>query len=102
MRRLIYVLVLCLASPLMAQELQQERCWIGSLSYSPGSTARASDRVMVCSEAFVWEPVEAAASGCVLEGKFYSTGAVDSGPRAGAQASICSEQGVWEQLAPSE
>jgi hypothetical protein len=77
---------------------EQHKCWLGSMSYSPGATARAADRVMVCSADFTWQQTEAMASGCILEGEFFSVGTIENGPRSGSIKLVCIETGEWQQL----
>lgn len=67
---------------------EQPRCWLGSTSYSPGATVRAGEGVMLCTPSFAWETSKAAASGCVFEQRFYSTGAVHEGNE-------CQPDGTW-------
>lgn len=78
--------------------IEQERCWLGSLSFSPGATVRAGSQIMVCSSENAWEPTPEAASGCIFDGDFFGVGAVDNGPRQDAQRMFCRNDGVWERI----
>ncbi|GLQ25613.1 hypothetical protein GCM10007927_04160 [Sulfitobacter pacificus] len=85
------------ASPSDAQEIAQEKCWYSSSSFSPGSTFRASDKVMVCTKEFTWEPVEGGkSSGCIWEDKIFGPGAVAGGNHE--IKVVCTEAGSWKRV----
>lgn len=84
------------ASPSSAQDVAQEKCWYGSYSFSPGSSFRASDSVMVCTKELVWEPAEdGKSSGCIWEGKIFGPGAIAGGNHE--IKVVCTEGGSWER-----
>jgi len=73
------------------------RCWIGSLGFSEGTTARASDKVMTCGPHGVWLADERASSICIREGEVFSTGAIESITGQKGIAIKCSPDGTWEE-----
>ena len=99
MRRLM-VCVLCAVvyAPVSAQVAEQSKCWIGSLSFSPGAIAHTGGRTSVCSTDFTWEPTEGRASGCIAADEFYSVGAIENGPRSDSIKMECKDSGTWERL----
>ena len=100
MRGLIFIATVGAAfatTPLAAQVVAQEKCWYGSSSFSPGSTFRASDRVMVCTKEFTWEAVESGtSSGCIWEDKIFGPGAVAGGNHE--IKVVCTARGEWERI----
>ena len=78
--------------PVLAQPapavVQQPRCWLGNMGYSPGSTVRAANAVMVCTDDFSWQPTADWAAGCLHAGTFYGIGAI---PNASNQQQVISE-----------
>jgi hypothetical protein len=105
MRALIGVAVAALmAVPVAAQEAaiiqEQNRCWLGSISFSPGAAMRAGDAVMKCSDDFKWIMSNSYAAGCILAGKFYHSGAIENGPNQQAIKQRCEDDGSWMQIGP--
>ncbi|ESY56610.1 hypothetical protein X744_05990 [Mesorhizobium sp. LNJC372A00] len=101
MRSIISTVLILLASDAaIAQEapLEQQRCWLGGMGYSIGSTVRANDAVMVCSPTFVWQNTNTSASGCIYKGEFYSTGAIEGGKDS--PKNECQPDGTWASVAP--
>jgi hypothetical protein len=77
----------------------QQRCWLGSLSFSPGATARAGGQTMACMADFTWGSTDQEASGCISgEGKFYGVGAVENTRFGSSQEMQCAPTGIWEKL----
>jgi hypothetical protein len=77
MRSIISTVLVLLASDAAIAEqapLEQERCRLGDMGYSIGSTIRANDTVMVCSPTFVWQDTKASASGCIYKGELGAAG----------------------------
>lgn len=99
MRSIISAVLVMASSAAIAQQapLEQQRCWLGGLGYSPGATVRASDSVMMCSPAFVWEATKASAWGCIYKGEFYSAGAITGGDLAWNE---CQPDGTWRWISP--
>lgn len=100
--RPVCLMALFFAAPGVGWAQQQEmaapqpRCWLGSMSYSPGATVRAGDNVMLCTPAFAWEPAtKSAASGCIFKSEFYNSGAVVSGNE-------CQPDGTWTTVSPAK
>lgn len=99
MRRLtVFVLAVCLVDPASAQVIEESKCWLGSFSFSPGSTANTGNGISLCSPDFTWVITEGQASGCIAAGEFYSVGAVENGPRADSVKMECKGNGVWQRL----
>lgn len=99
-----FLLTIFLASavPVPAGEqpsfVEQRRCWLGSVSYSPGATARAGNAVMVCTADFTWSPTEAWASGCIHAGRFYAPGDLKRDFVQQEEATRCLLDGTWDVL----
>ena len=95
----LFLALMLSATPGWAQEdAPQPRCWLGSMGYSPGATMKSGDVVKVCGTDFTWQPTGELSSGCVAEGEFYSTAAIDNGPNAQAVKSVCQADGTWKRL----
>lgn len=98
-------LLLLVPLPVSAQEttnlpMEQPRCWLGAMSYSPGATIRAGDEVMVCTTEFVWAPIEQRAAGCLHGGDFYGVGAVQNASSQQQILSECRPDGTWGRVTP--
>lgn len=95
-------LLLLGAAPSLAGEatvqVEQRHCWLGSVSYSPGATARAGNAVMVCTADFTWSPTEAWASGCIHAGRFYAPGDLKRDFVQQEEATRCLLDGTWDVL----
>jgi hypothetical protein len=97
----LFGLLLLFAAPAAGQEgsaatVQQPRCWLGGMGYSPGATIRAGNAVMVCTPEFGWAPTSAWASGCVLEGRQFSVGAkYNLGSGTQPVLIACTKDGIW-------
>ncbi len=99
MRRVTaFVLATCLSAPVAAQVVEESKCWLGSFSFSPGSTVSTGNGVSLCSPDFTWVPTKEQASGCIAAGEFYSVGAIENGPRADSVKMECKSDGVWQRL----
>lgn len=96
----IFALIMALnASASSAQEgvavpPTEPRCWLGSMTYSPGVTMRASNQRMLCTIEGAWTGTEAWASGCISGGDFYSVGAIENVANSEVQV-ICDQDGTW-------
>lgn len=96
---LISIALMTFSAPVSAQTtevIKETRCWLGSLTFSPNSTIRASDKVMICALSGLWEPTDKPASGCIREGKLYSIGSVEGVPNSKSDFLTCDESGVWK------
>lgn len=89
-----------LSGPASAQEtavVREARCWIGSSTFSAGAAMSVGDAVAVCDSTSGWKApaVAVSASGCLLEGKLSSTGAI-LGVRNGDTMLVkCDAGGTW-------
>ena len=73
------------------------KCWIGSVSFTEGATARATDKVMACNATGGWDPYSGNSSVCIKDGKAFATGSVD-GVTSNAGLTIkCLPDGTWEE-----
>lgn len=76
-----------------------ERCWLGSTTFSQGSTIRAGNNVMICSENAVWEEASNLnASGCLYDGELYSTGAIVPDGVKFEPKRECQLSGQWGEI----
>ena len=99
MRRLTTIaLSVILGTSATAQMAEQSKCWLGSLSFSPGATAHTGAGISLCSLDFTWIPADAKASGCIAGDEFYGVGAIENGPRSGSVKMECTDLGTWQRL----
>lgn len=78
--------------------VSEPRCWLGSITFSPGATIRASNKVMICETGGTWAASDEAASGCILEGKFSSTGTLEGVSNNKAVSIECMADGAWKVI----
>ncbi|WP_425416514.1 hypothetical protein [Oricola indica] len=75
----------------------EERCWMGSASFSPGVTVRAGNSIMVCTPESSWQNTDTWAAGCFSDGKFFSVGAMQSTDTQPPVILQCNQDGTWQQ-----
>ena len=103
-RTLIIVALMATPSLALAQaqtggDATAARCLIGSKTFSPGATIRASSTVNVCNADGTWGASDKPASGCFFNDAFYSTGATSSVSGNKAMTATCNPDGTWSTAA---
>ena len=78
-------------------QLQDKRCFLGSLSFTEGSTARASGEVMTCDADGNWVTQLGDASVCIRDGKAFGVGSVESVSSNAGLTIKCLPNGAWEE-----
>lgn len=81
--------------------IKETRCWVGDVAFSAGAGINAGEAVAVCAAGSGWTAAEAGTpvTGCLLEGKLSSVGAV-VGIRNNSNLLIqCDASGRWTTLA---
>ena len=73
------------------------KCWLGSLSFSEGASARAAEANMICNATGRWEPHSGNASVCIRDGKAFSTGSIEAVTASPGLTIKCSPDGTWEE-----
>lgn len=99
MRVLVAAGVLLMGMPsARADEARVDRpvCMFAGAAYSPGAAIRASDQVMLCGATGNWEPTKAAAAGCLRDGKWYGSGAVEGIANFENAMLQCRPDGTWD------
>ena len=91
-----------LSGPSHAQEtvVGEARCWIGSSTFSPGSSMYVGDSIATCDAASGWRASEAtvSAAGCLLDGKLSSAGALVDLRNSDSLLLECDAGGRWVKL----
>jgi len=75
------------------------RCLLGSKTFSPGATIRASSGVNVCNPDGTWAVTDKPAAGCFFADAFYSVGATSSVSGNKAVTATCNPDGSWSTAA---
>jgi|SRR6476620_8527621 len=75
------------------------RCLLGSKTFSPGATIRASSGVNVCNPDGTWAVTDKPAAGCFFADAFYSVGATSSVSGNKAVTATCNPDGGWSTAA---
>ena len=75
------------------------RCLLGSKTFSPGATIRASAGVNVCNPDGTWAVTDKPAAGCFFADAFYSVGATSSVSGNKAVTATCNPDGSWSTAA---
>ena len=75
------------------------RCLLGSKTFSPGATIRASSGVNVCNPDGTWAVTDKPAAGCFFADAFYSVGATSSVSGNKAVTATCNSDGSWSTAA---
>ena len=75
------------------------RCLLGSKTFSPGATIRASSGVNVCNPDGTWAVTDKPAAGCFFADAFYSVGATSSVSGNKAVTATCNPDGSWSNAA---
>jgi len=104
LRTLIIAALVALPSFAFAQaqtttETTAARCLLGSKSFSPGATIRASSGVNVCSPDGTWAVTDKPASGCFFADAYYSVGAASAVSGNKAMTATCNSDGTWSTAA---
>lgn len=76
-------------------EVTPARCLLGSKSFSPGATIRASSTVNVCNPDGTWGTTQQTSSGCFFNDAFYSVGATSSVSGNKTMTATCNADGTW-------
>lgn len=97
-------LSILLVGPGNAQEAgpREERCWIGSSTFSIGAAMRVGDGVARCDGAAGWVSPDApmSAAGCLLDGELSSVGALVGVRNSDSLVLSCTADGQWVKLEP--
>ena len=104
LRTLIIVALVAVPSVALAQsqtpsETSPARCLLGSKTFSPGATIRASSTVNVCNPDGTWGITQQTSSGCFFNDAFYSVGATSSVSGNKAMTATCNADGTWSTAA---
>jgi len=103
LRTLIIAALVAMPSLASAQaqttETTAARCLLGSKSFSPGATIRASSGVNVCSPDGTWAVTDKPASGCFFADAYYSVGAASAVSGNKAMTATCNSDGTWSTAA---
>ena len=75
------------------------RCLLGSKTFSPGATIRASSGVNVCNPDGTWAVTDKPAAGCFFADAFYSVGATSSVSGNKVVTATCNPDGSWSTAA---
>ena len=86
---------LALAQSQTTSDTTPPHCLLGSKTFSPGATIRASAGVDVCNTDGTWVQSDKPASGCFFNDAFYSVGATSSVSGNKAMTATCSADGTW-------
>ena len=104
MRIALFVLgfIAVLGGPTWAQEasVKETRCWVGGVTFSAGAGINAGDGVATCQAGTGWQKaaVDALVTGCLLEGKLSSVGAVIGIRNNDTLLLQCDANGRWTTL----
>jgi hypothetical protein len=104
LRTLIIVALVAAPSFALAQsqtpsDTTPAHCLLGSKTFSPGATIRASAGVNVCNSDGTWGTSDKPASGCFFNDAFYSVGATSSVSGNKAMTATCNPDGTWSTAA---
>jgi len=104
LRTLIIAALVALPSFAFAQaqtttETTPARCVLGSKTFSPGATIRASSGVSICNPDGTWTITDKPTSGCFFADAFYSVGATSSVSGNKAMTATCNSDGTWSTAA---
>ncbi|WP_417585079.1 hypothetical protein [Pelagibacterium sp.] len=104
MKRSLIISLAMASMPAFAQDMpmviEQQKCWLGSLSFSPGATAKAGNAVLECSAEFQWIETNQWAAGCYHEGNLYSTGSIQNASTSQQALTRCEADGTWSIFQP--
>jgi hypothetical protein len=78
-----------------AADTTPARCLLGSKTFSPGATIRASSTVNVCNPDGTWGITQQTSSGCFFNDAFYSVGATSSVSGNKTMTATCTADGTW-------
>lgn len=91
-----------LSGPSGAQESgpREERCWIGSSTFSLGAAMRVGDAVARCDGVAGWVAPDAplSAAGCLMDGELSSVGALVGVRNSDSLVLSCAADGRWVTL----
>ena len=90
---------LALAQAQTTTDATPARCLLGSKTFSPGATIRASSGVNVCNPDGTWGTSDKPASGCFFADAFYSVGATSSVSGSKTLTATCNPDGTWNTAA---
>ena len=104
LRTLIIAALVAMPSLASAQaqtttETTAARCLLGSKTFSPGATIRASSGVNVCNPDGTWAVTDKPASGCFFADAYYSVGATSAVSGNKAMTATCNPDGTWSTAA---
>ena len=99
---LVVGIMAVLGGPTSAQEasVKETRCWVGGVTFSAGAGINAGDGVATCQAGTGWQKAAAGAlvSGCLLEGKLSSVGAVIGIRNNDSLLLQCDASGRWTTI----
>lgn len=72
-------------------------CWIGSLRFTQGATARAADGVMICAAEGAWAEYKGGSAFCIRDGEVFSVGSVEAVRSNDDTTLKCLPDGTWEE-----